>query len=161
MLLRKAHLPERALHLVFVGRLHRKPANRGGWVRFRALLLGAFALIALVLAVAGIYGVVGQLLVERLHEFGVRRALGATGRNLLGRVIGWGMGLAVPGLAHGLLGVLLLGRYLEGMLFGVTATDPLTLGVAMAVVAGATLVACLVPVLQAVRVEAGVTLRGE
>lgn len=129
--------------------------------RFRAVLLGAFAVIALVLVVAGTYGVVAHLVGERTREFGIRVAVGATRGDIVGRVLRWGLRLTAVGLVLGLAGVLTLSRYLGDLLFQVSPTDPVTVVGAAVVVVGATLAACLVPARRAVSVDPVDALRPE
>jgi len=136
-------------------------AERVGPERFRATLLGAFAAIALILVIAGIYGVVAYVVAERRHEFGIRRALGATGRNIVGNVLGWGLRLTGVGIALGLITVLAVNRYLASLLFGVAPGDPWTLAAAAAAVVLVTLAACLIPARTATRVNPMVALRAE
>lgn len=129
--------------------------------RFRALLLGTFAAIGIVLSLSGISGVMGQLLVERRREFAVFRALGATSGAVVGRVLGWGMAVTLPGIVFGLLTVLALGPRFESLLFGVRPTDPGTLLAVSLLVVGMALSACAGPAVRAVRIDPGVALRGE
>ena len=129
--------------------------------RFRTFLLVTFAGVALVLALAGIYGVMTYTVTQRVPELGVRIALGATPGNILRLIVGQGAGLALAGLALGLLLALFSGRLLEGMLFGVTARDPLVLGVVCGLITLAALAACYIPGRRAVRVDPMVALRAE
>jgi putative ABC transport system permease protein len=129
--------------------------------RFRAILLGAFAGIAIVLVVTGTYGVVSYLVAERTHEFAIRMAMGATARDIISSVVRRGVLLAASGVAAGLLAVALTSRVLTGLLFGVTATDPLTLAGAVAIVTMVTLIACLVPALSVGRVDPSAALRAD
>ncbi|NIP56738.1 MAG: ABC transporter permease, partial [Gemmatimonadetes bacterium] len=142
-----------------IASLERIVSRAVGPERFRAVLLGCFAGIALLLVVSGVYGVVAHLVSERTHEFGIRVAMGATGREILGRVLRWGLRLAGLGLAIGLAGVLLGARYLASLLFGVEATDTATIGGAVATVLTVTLAACLLPARRATRVDPVDTLR--
>jgi putative ABC transport system permease protein len=124
-------------------------------------LFGGFAIVALLLAGAGIYGVLANSVAERTREIGVRTALGATPMAIARIIVTHGAKLTVPGLVLGLLGALALGRYLRSLLFAIQPTDPLTLvGVAtlLAVVAA---IACLLPALRAVRVDPMDALRGD
>jgi predicted permease len=129
--------------------------------RFQTFLLVAFAGIALVLALAGVYGVMAYTVSQRVPELGVRIALGATPGDIRGLVLGQGAILAAAGLAVGLTLALLSGRALEGLLFGVTARDPVILVLVTVTVAWATLAACYIPVRRAVRVDPMVALRAE
>jgi protocatechuate 3,4-dioxygenase beta subunit len=127
--------------------------------RFRALLFGAFATIALLTAVAGIYGVVAYLVSERTRELGIRQALGATPGDIVGSVLGWGLRLTAVGTAFGLLGVIAVTRYLSSLLFEISPIDLPTIVGAVAVVALVALSACLAPAMRAMGVDPRVTLR--
>ena len=129
--------------------------------RFQTFLLIVFAGVALLLALAGVYGVMSYTVSQRIPELGVRIALGATPESILRLILGHGAALAGAGLALGITLALLSGRVLRGFLFGVSATDPLVLGSVVAGVAAATLIACYVPVSRAVRVDPMVALRAE
>ncbi len=129
--------------------------------RLRAVLLATFAAVALLLVVAGIYGVVAYLVTERTRELGIRAAMGATGVEILGQVLRWGLRLTVVGVALGLLGVLCVTRYLAGFLFGVTPTDPATLALSVAAVTVVALAACAVPARRAMSVDPASALRSE
>jgi putative ABC transport system permease protein len=129
--------------------------------RFRTFLLVVFAAVALVLAVAGVYGVMAYTVSQRVPEIGVRVALGASPADILTMVIGQGARLAGVGLAVGVVLALAASRLLQGLLFGVTARDPAILGTVVAVVAVAALGACYVPGRRALRVEPVAALRAE
>jgi putative ABC transport system permease protein len=129
--------------------------------RFRTVLLVIFASIALLLALAGVYGVMAYVVGQRVPELGVRVALGATPENIMALVLAQGARLAATGLAIGLVLASLSGRVLEGMLFGVTARDPVILAAVAIVVAFATFVACYIPGRRAVRVDPISALRGQ
>ena len=129
--------------------------------RFQTFLLIVFAGVALVLALAGVYGVMAYTVSQRVPELGVRIALGATPENIRALILGQGAALAGAGLAAGIALALVSGRVLQGFLFGVTATDPLVLASVIVAVAVATLGACYVPVRRAVRVDPMVALRAE
>jgi putative ABC transport system permease protein len=129
--------------------------------RFQTFLLIVFAGVALVLALAGVYGVMAYSVSQRVPELGVRIALGATPANISGLIFGAGAKLAAAGLAIGLVLALTFGRLLQSMLFGVTPRDPLVLALVMLTVALATFAACYVPVRRAVRVDPMDALRTE
>jgi putative ABC transport system permease protein len=129
--------------------------------RFAMLLLGIFALLALVLSSVGIYGVISYVVGQRTHEIGIRMALGAEPQNVRRMVLGQGTRMTVTGVAIGLAAALGLTRLMAKMLFGVSAYDPLTfLGVAGLLLLVA-LAACYVPARKATRVDPMVGLRYE
>ena len=129
--------------------------------RFYMLLLGGFAVIALVLAAVGIYGVIAYAVRQRTQEIGIRMALGASRDRVLGMVVGQGMVLALVGAAAGLLGAFVAARGLRSLLFEVSASDPATYaGVALMLVAVAA-VAAYLPARRAAQTEPNLALRGE
>jgi putative ABC transport system permease protein len=129
--------------------------------RFNVVLLGAFGVAALLLAVFGIYGVISYGVAERTREIGLRLALGARPADVSRLIVGQGSRLVVLGLAFGVVFAVGLSRLLTSLLFGVGATDPLTF-VGLALVLGAiALVACYVPARRASRVDPMISLRYE
>lgn len=127
--------------------------------RFRAVLLAGFAVIAMLLASIGIYGVTAHAVGQRTQEVGVRMALGAQRSDVLMLILRQHLRPALIGVALGLAGALALARFLESMVYGVGATDPLTLlamGLTLLLVA---LAACWIPAQRATRVDALVALR--
>jgi putative ABC transport system permease protein len=129
--------------------------------RFNLVLLGSFAAIALLLAVAGIYGVMSYLVVQRTREIGVRLALGATPANVIALVAGRGLVLSAVGIAIGVVAAAALARFIETMLFTVEGTDVPTFGVAAAVLLAAAAAASILPARRAGRVDPLTALRSE
>jgi putative ABC transport system permease protein len=129
--------------------------------RFQMMLLGLFAMLALVLAAVGIYGVVSYFCTQRVHEFGIRMALGAERRDLLRMVIRQGAKLALMGVCVGIGGALLLTRFLSSMLYAVKPTDPLTLIGVSLILSAVALLASYIPARRATKVDPMVALRYE
>jgi ABC-type antimicrobial peptide transport system permease subunit len=129
--------------------------------RFLLTLVGSFALVALALAVVGLYGVMSYLVAQRRREIGVRLALGAKPREVLSMVVRQGLALTLAGIALGTVAALLLTRGIGSLLYDVAPWDPGTIGAAAGLLLLAALAACLLPAVSAARVSPGVTLRGE
>ena len=129
--------------------------------RLTANLLGLFALLALAIAAAGIGGVMALSVSQRIHEIGVRMAMGARPAEIIWMVLKQGMSLALVGVAAGALGAFALTKALKSLLFGVTPTDPATFGMVAAVLAAAAFAACYLPARRAARVDPLQALRAE
>jgi putative ABC transport system permease protein len=132
-----------------------------GQQRVSALLLGIFAALALVLAAIGIYGVTSYSVAQRVKEIGIRIAMGAQPRDVLRLILGFGAKLAVIGVVIGVIAALALTQLMKSMLFGVTATDPLTLGAVSLTLVAVTLLACYIPARRAMNVDPVIALRAE
>ena len=129
--------------------------------RLSAFLLSVFAALAFILSAAGIYGVMSYLVSQRTHEMGIRMALGARSADIFRLVIKQGMTNVLIGIAAGLILSLIATRILSGLLFGISATDPVTIIQASLLLAGTALLACLIPARQATRSDPLTALRME
>ena len=129
--------------------------------RFNMSLLSLFAALALVLAAIGIYGVMSNAVTQRTPEIGIRLALGASTLDVLKLIIRNGLTLVIIGVVIGLGGALALTRLMTTLLFGVTPTDGLTIGVVSAVLIVVALLACFIPARRATKVDPLVALRYE
>jgi putative ABC transport system permease protein len=129
--------------------------------RFRAVLLGVFAVVALALASIGIYGVLSQSVIQRTNEIGIRVALGAQRRDIINLVVGQGMMLVAIGLLIGLFATSVLTRLIASLLYNTSPTDAVTLGINALVLAGVALLACYLPAKRATDVDPMVALRCE
>jgi putative ABC transport system permease protein len=129
--------------------------------RFFAVLAGGFALLALVLAGVGIYGVMAYVVSQRTTEIGVRMALGATPSEVFRLVLGDGLKITAVGIVLGVAGSVFVARALTSLLYGVNATDPVTLAVTAAILLTVAAAACFIPARRATRVDPMVALRAE
>ena len=132
-----------------------------GQPRFRATVVAAFAAVALVLAGVGLYGLISYTVAQRVPEIGVRLALGATPGQVGGLIVRQGVGLAVAGVALGIVGALVTTRLIEGLLYSVSATDPVVYSALAAVLLAIAVLACYVPARRAMRVDPMTALRSD
>jgi putative ABC transport system permease protein len=129
--------------------------------RFGMVLFGGFAVVALVLAALGIYGVMSFSVAQRTHEIGLRMALGAQKSEVIAMIVRSGIRLALPGMAIGLAGVFMLGRLMRSTLYGVGAVDYASTGLVAVVLLAMALLACWIPARRSAQVDPMVALRDE
>jgi ABC-type antimicrobial peptide transport system permease subunit len=121
----------------------------------------AFGGVALFLSALGIYGVLAYLVAQRSHEIGIRIALGSTVRQVFALVLREGAVLVAVGLAAGVAGIVLLGRALQGLVYGIAPTDPVLIGLVAVVLAGTALAASALPARRATKVNPIVVLNAQ
>jgi predicted lysophospholipase L1 biosynthesis ABC-type transport system permease subunit len=129
--------------------------------RFRTWLVATFAVIALVLASVGLYGVVSQAVAQRTREIGIRMALGATRASVVRLVVGWGLVVAAAGTLVGMAATFAAGRIIQSLLYGVGAYDPRTVATVVAVMFVVAVAASLIPAQRATSIDPLDTLRAE
>src|ERR1700676_852576 len=152
---------DKGLPLYNIATMDQLVSNSVAQPRLNLSLLVAFALLALALAAVGVYGVMAYAVTQRTQEFGIRMALGASPADVLKQVFLEGGRLAALGLGLGLIAALALTRLMASMLYGVKPSDPLSLGVAAALLAVVAFAACYIPARRATRVDPLVALRYE
>jgi len=155
------HSIDRDVPIAGAATMNTNISNSMGQRRFAMMLLGLFAVMAMVLASIGIYGVMSYSVTQRAHEIGIRMALGAARRNVLGMVMGQGLALVAIGVVIGVAGAFGLTRLIASQLFGVQPTDPTTFVLVALTLVGVAAMATLVPALRATRVDPVVALRDE
>jgi putative ABC transport system permease protein len=149
------------LPLFDVTTLERELSQTLSQPRFQATLLAGFAAIALLLATIGIYGVTAHAVGQRTQEVGIRMAMGAARRDVLRMMLVQHLRPAIAGLLVGIAGAMALSRFLRSLLFGVSATDPVTFALVSLILLLVAAVACFVPARRATRVDPLVALRNE
>src|SRR5262249_27329688 len=127
--------------------------------RFAVMLISVFAGLALLLAASGLYGVISYLAAQRTHEIGIRMALGGRRADVIGVVVRHALLLAGAGLCLGAVASIIFSRYLASLLYGVPATDPVTLGGVSILLAAVAMAAALMPAWRAARVDPMAALR--
>jgi predicted permease len=155
------HSLDRNIPLSDIQTMDHVVAEATGQSRFYLILLGAFAIVALVLAGVGIYGVMSYSVSRRTQEIGIRMALGAQGRDVLKLVVFQGIVHALAGVAAGLAGALALSRLMTGLLYGTHPNDPATFAAVVLVLSGVAVAASYIPARRATKVDPIVALRYE
>jgi ABC-type antimicrobial peptide transport system permease subunit len=135
-------------------------AQRRSW-QLGAMMFVAFGVLALVVAAVGLYGVIGYNVAQRMHELGVRIALGAQSRDIIKLVVGQGLSFAVAGVVLGLGIAFVAARWMQPLLFQQSARDPLIYGGVGALIVVVALVATAVPALRATRADPNTALRSD
>jgi putative ABC transport system permease protein len=136
-------------------------AETFGRTRLIARRAAAFAIVAVGLAVLGVYGLLAYVVNRRTHDIGIRMALGASKRRVVREILLQGIGLGLAGVGLGLAASLAGTRLISSFLFGVRSDDPFTFAVVPAILFGVTLVACVLPARDAARIEPLVAVRDE
>ena len=153
------HAVDPALPMAHVATLEQNVSNAVAQPRFQTLLLGAFAGLALLLGAVGLYGILSHSVLRRTREIGIRLALGGAPGDIRRMVMGEGLRLVAAGVALGLALALAVTRYLETLLYGVDARDPLTFSAVPLVLAATALLASYLPVRRATRIDPVTALR--
>jgi predicted permease len=158
---RKLHELDPTLTVVDVQTMSGRMSASMARQRFSTIMLGAFAVFALILAVVGIYGVMSYLVTQGTHDVGVRMALGAERGSILRMVLQQGLELTAAGVLLGLIGAFALTRVMANLLFGISTTDLLTFATVPLILVATALIAVYVPARRATRVDPVVALREE
>jgi len=160
-MVRKIHDIDPTITVFDVQTMNARMSSSMARQRFSTLMLGSFAVFALILAVVGVYGVMSHLVAQGGHDIGVRMALGAERSAILRMVLRQGLELTVAGSVIGLLGAAVLTRVMATLLFGVSTTDAATFSAVPLALIGTAMVASYIPALRATRVDPAVALRDE
>ena len=129
--------------------------------RFNTSLLALFAGLAMLLTAVGLYGVISYSVAQRTHEIGIRMALGAKPKDMMGLIVGQGLKLGLLGVGIGFVVAISLTHFLSSLLFGVTATDPVSFVGVIFLLLAVVLMACYFPARRAMRVDPMIALRHE
>jgi len=160
-LVRKIHEIDPSMTVIDVQTMSARMSDSMARQRFATLMLGAFSLFALILAVVGVYGVMSHLVSQGAHDIGVRMALGAERSSILLMVLRQGLELTAAGIVLGLLGAVGLTRVMASLLFGVSTTDVATFAAVPVILIATAVLATYIPALRATRVDPVVALRDE
>jgi putative ABC transport system permease protein len=158
---RELHALDPEIPLGEISTMERHLADQTADSRFTTVLLGLFAVLGMILAIIGVYGVVSYLVAQRTHELGVRVALGASAADVLWLVLRHGITIGLLGVGLGLAGALAAREILAGMLYNVSASDPWTLGCGSIILLVVVLIATAIPARRAMRVDPVLALRSE
>jgi putative ABC transport system permease protein len=152
---------DKELPVYSVRTMERMMADSTSQRRFATILLGVFALVALILASVGLFGVMSYTVAQRRHEIGIRMALGAQTLDVLKLIIRQGMILVLTGVAIGLMAAFGLTRLMKAMLFGISETDTTTFVIIPLLLAVVAMLACYLPARRATKVDPLIALRSE
>ena len=158
---RELHAVDPTLPVFQIDSLSRNVAGQMARRRFAMVVVGLFSVVALILAIVGVYGAIAYVVAQRTGEFGVRLALGARPTDLMRLVLGQGFRLIALGIAIGAAGAYGAVRFIQSLLYQTPAHDPLVFAGIAALLAGVALLACWVPVRRAAKVDPIVALRVE
>jgi ABC-type antimicrobial peptide transport system permease subunit len=157
----RIHSLDAGLAVAKIDTMDQEMASSVAAPKFNTFVLGLFAFLALFLAAIGIYGVLAYAVAQQSHEIGIRMALGAQRRDVMRLILVRGARLALAGLAIGTLAAFGLTRLMASLLYGISASDPLTFAAVATVLLAVALAACYVPARRAMRVDPMVALRYE
>jgi len=160
-MIRKIRELDKTITIIDVQTMSQRMSDSMARQRFATLMLGAFAVFALILAVVGVYGVLAHLVAQGTQDIGVRMTLGADRGRILRMVLRQGFELAAAGVVLGLAGAYALTRVMSSLLFNVSATDALTFASVPVILIATALLASYLPALRATRVDPIVALRDE
>jgi putative ABC transport system permease protein len=155
------HSADKELPVYRVSTMERMMADSTSQRRFATILLGVFALVALILASVGLFGVISYAVSQRTHEIGIRMALGAQPLDVLKVIIKQGMSLVLTGVVIGLMAAFGLTRLMKTLLFGISETDTTTFVIIPLLLVSVAMLACYIPARRATKVDPLIALRSE